>query len=223
MSSSVLVSYMVNDAALAIGDPNKARVKNSDWISFYNRSARELCEKADVLQYRAIFNLGTQALYPYPDEMVALSRIEVNETPTDDDAWRPLDELFEDEFRSRTTGRYPTATIPDSYFADQGGFYLIGRPEAAITGAGRMIFFGLPDRITDVTTATFQLIDIAQDYVTRRMIVYGLKARNRHAEAASELSQWYADVEGLQDNLEDRAKDRRSSIRPRRSPYAGMR
>lgn len=223
MSSSVLVSYLVDDAARAIGDPRKTRVSLDDWESFYNRSARELCEKANVLQYRSKFNLGTQALYPYPDEMVVLSRIEINETPTDDDAWRPLDEKFEDEFRALTTGRYPTGTIPDSYFSDQGGFYLIPRPEAAITEAGRMIFFGLPDRISDIATATFQLIDVAQDYVTRRMIVYGLKARNRHSEAASELAQWFADVEGLADKLEDRAQDRRSSIRPRRSAYSGMR
>jgi hypothetical protein len=223
MSSSVLVSYMVDDAARAIGDPNKTRVSNADWTSFFNRSARELCEKANVLQYRSIFNLGTQALYPYPDEMVVLSRIEINETPTNDDTWRPLDEKFEDEFRSLTTNTYPTGTVPDSYFSDQGGFYLIPRPAAALADAGRMIFFGLPDRISDVTTATFQLIDIAQDYVTRRMIVYGLKARNRHVEAQSELAQWFTDVEGLQDKLEDRSHDRRSSLRPRRAPMFGMR
>lgn len=220
---SLPVSYLVDDAALKIGDPNKTRVSPSEWALFYNQSARELCEKADVLQYRSTFNLTTEALYPYPDEMTTMARLEVTETPSDADSYRIVNEKFEDEFRALTSNRYPTATIPDFYFADRIGFYLIPRPEATIAEGGRITYFGLPDRIFDVTTATYQLPEFTQDYVLRRMVVYGKTARHRIDEANAELQQWYADVEGLQDKVEDRSNDRRSSLRPRRSPYAGMR
>lgn len=220
---ALLVTYLVDDAARKIGDPNKQRVQNADWLLFYNQSGRELCEKANVLQYRATFDLGAQALYPYPDEMTQLARVEINETPSNADSWRFLKERFEDEFRAETDVLYPTATIPERYFADKVGFYLMPRPTATIVGGGRMTYYGLPDRLFDLVGANFQLPEFTQDYVIRRMVVYGKTARNRLTEASAELSQWYADIEGLQDKMEDRSDDRRSSMRPRRNPYSGMR
>lgn len=219
---SLLVSNLVNDAAVKIGDPNQVRVRSSDWLLFYNQSVRELCEKADVMQYRADFNLGTQALYPYPDEMTTMARLEVTETPSDADSWRIVTEKFEDEFRAMTTTRYPVGSLPDHYFADKVGFYLIPRPAVAIVGGGRTTYFGLADRITDTATATYQLPEFTQDYVVRRMTIYGKMARHRITEANAELEQWFADVEGLMDKMEDRSKDRRSSLAPRRNRYAGM-
>jgi len=220
---SLPVSNLVNDAAIAIGDPNKTRVKMSEWTSFYSRAARELCSKANVLQQRATFNLGTQQAYHFPDDMTTMSKMEVSETPTDGDSWRVIREIFEDEFRSMTSGRYSDNTLPEMYFADRLGFYLVPRPTATIVDGGRITYFGLPDAITDATTATYQLPEFTRDYILRRMIVFGLAARNRHAEAEAELRQWFADVEDLQDKMADRSDDRRSSLAPRRSRYQGMR
>jgi hypothetical protein len=220
---SLPVSYLVDDAARKIGDPNKTRVQLADWTLFYNQSTRELCQKADVMQYRATFNLGTQAAYKYPDEMTTMTALEVTETPSDGDSWRFLTEKFEDEWRSEVSSRYPSATLPQHYFADKLGFFLVPRPTAAITGGGRITYFGLTDRIFDTQTADFQLPEFCQDLVVRRMVIHGLMARNRLVQAEGELKVWYADVGDLGDAMEDRARDRRSSIRPRVNRMAGMR
>src|SRR3989304_4791231 len=154
---SLPVSYLVDDAALKIGDPKKTRVTNPEWTLFYNQSARERVEKADVMQYRATFNLTTEELYPYPAEMTQMARLEATETPSDKFSFREVTEKFEDEFRQMTSGRYPDSTIPEHYFADKTGFYLIPRPTAFIAAAGRITYFGLPDRIFDATVAIFPL------------------------------------------------------------------
>jgi len=220
---SLPVIYLINDCAEMIGDPNKVRVTLGQWTLFYNQSCRELCQKAKVLKFRARFNLGPQAQYHYPDERTVVTKVEANETPDDDNTWFKLDEMFEDEFAAQTSRFYPSATTPSHYFADVDGFYLYPRPEAAITNGGRVTYFGLPDRIFDANTANFQLPELAQDYVIRRMVIHGMKARNRMAEAEGELKLWNADIEGLQDSMEDPSDDRRSAIRPRRSGYGDQR
>lgn len=220
---SLPISYLVDDAARKVGDPNKTRITPDDWVLFYNQSARELCEKADVLQFCAKFDLTTERRFPYPDEMTQATRISVTETPDDPDSYHYLTEKFEDEWRAETNRRYPSATTPEHYFAEVGGFYLLPRATALIASGMEITYFGIPDRIFDLSIATYQLPHMTQDYVIRRMVVYGKTARNRLVEADSELKQWYADLEGLQDRMEDRANDRRSSIAPRRNRYAGMR
>src|SRR5207245_9805863 len=117
----------------------------------------------------------------------------------------------------------PTATVPTSYFATSGWFYLVPAAETLISAGACIDYFGLPDRITDLTGAIMQVDDFAQDYLIRRMIIHGLESRNRLAEAADSLRTWVADMETLQDRLDDRSQDRRSSIAPRRNRFAGMR
>ena len=222
---SVLALDMRADAALRIGDPNMTRVKPEQWTLFYNDSCRQLCEKCDVLQFRATFDLTTEQVYPYPEEMTVLTRLEVNLDPTGTPlSWVPLDEKREDEFRAQTRGLYPTATVPDSYLAEQNWFWLLPAPEASIVGGGRVSYFGLPARVPDIVDTTlFELPEICQDYVISRMVIFAKAARNRLVEAAADLQAWKDDTEGLGDRMLDRAKDRPSTIAPRRRRYAGMR
>lgn len=220
---AIPVSYLVDDAAIAIGDPNRTRVKTVEWQSFFNRACRELSSKADVMQRRALFTLGDQAAYHWPDDMRRATGIEVSETPDDEDSWRQLNEIFESEHRGMVSGYYSNTTLPESYFATVLGFFLYPRPSAEIVNGGRITYFGHADRVLDIDTATFELLEIAQDHVLKRMIIFGLRARNRHAEADAEMTQWLVDVEGLQDALEDRSDDRRSSLMPRRDRFSGHR
>jgi len=220
---STQVSYLVDDAAQAIGDPNKQRVQLSQWLSIYNRSNRELCEKANVLKFRDKFTLVPgQIDYDYPEGMVVMSAIHVSETPADDSTFRVINEYREDEFREMTSGAYPSATLPSGYFADSNWFYLVPMVDVQIVDGGCITYFGLPDRVLDLN-GVMQADDLAQDYLLRRMIIHGLTSRNRRAEADDELKLWLADMESLQDKLEDRSIDRRSSIAPRRRGYSGMR
>jgi len=228
---STLVSYLIDDAAAEVGDPNKTRIALPQWLSIYNRANRELCTKANILPFSDSFDLRPldpdtgrpQQRYAYPEQMTVLKSIEVSETPDDDNSFRYLNEMFEDEFRERTASSYPTNTLPDSYFADAAWFFLVPIVTATIEEGGWITYYGLPDRIDNVAGAIMQVDDFAQDYLLRRMIIVGLSARNRHAEAATQLAIWDKDMEGLQDKLNDRSQDRRPSLAPRRSPYRGMR
>lgn len=221
---STPVSYLVDDAAQAIGDPNKQRVQLSQWLSIYNRSNRELCEKANVLRFIDEFDLvADQKKYDYPQTMTVMNGIHVTQTPTDETTFRWIKEYFEDEFRRMTSSNYPTASLPTGYFATSGWFYLVPAVDTTIVSGACIDYFGLPDRITDLNGAVMQVDDLAQDYLIRRMIVHGLESRNRLVEAQEALATWQADVESLQDKLDDRSQDRRSSIAPRRNRYWGMR
>jgi hypothetical protein len=220
---STPVSYLVDDAAQAIGDPNKERVSLAMWKSIFNRSLRELCEKANVLKSQDVFTIGPVTRYPYPEHMTVLSGVEVSDTPSDEGSFRTLDEIFEDEFRELTSRRFPTASLPTYYFATSSFYYLIPMAENQIVDGGCTTHFGLPERVEDITTALLETPDFTQDYVIRRMIIHGMEARNRWEEAKTSLALWNADVETLQDKMDDRSLDRRSSIAPRRNRLAGMR
>lgn len=220
---STLVSQLIDDAAQQIGDPNKERIPPEQWLSIYNQSIRKLCEKVNILKFRNIFSLSTNQAYTYPLEMTVMTGLEATETAGDDDSWRSLDEMFEDEFRSRTSTRYPSASIPTHYFATAGWFYLIPRPSAAIVGGGRITHFGLPDRVIDITTATVQTEAITEEYIINRMVVAANFARNRLVEAKAALEIWEAETQTLQDKLDDRSQDRRSSVAPRKNRFQGMR
>jgi hypothetical protein len=217
----------MDDAAQAIGDPNKQRVQLSQWVSIYNRSNRELCEKANVLKFQDEFDLiAGQRKYDWPELMTVMTDIHVSETPGDETTWRYLKEIFEDEFRDRTDRLYPSATLPDNYHATESWFWLVPMVSAEIQGGACITYFGLPDRVTQdqVTSGTvLQVPDMAQDYLLRRMIIHGKMSRNRIVEAKVELELWNADMESFQDKLDDRSDDRRSSLAPRKSRYSGMR
>lgn len=224
---STLITDLIADAAFEIGDPNKQRVSMSQWTSIYNRSNRELCQKANILPLSEKFTLvAGQQRYSYPAGMVVMTGIRVTETPSDETTARYLKEIFEDEFRELTDAMYPSASLPDYYFATTGWFNLVGTVTAEIVGGACITYFGLPDRITEAQITggqVMQVPDFAQDYLLRRMVIHGQQARNRLVEAKSALDIWYSDMESLQDKLEDRSQDRRSSIAPRKSRFVGMR
>lgn len=219
---SIPITYLINDAALLIGDPNKTRVTLDEWVLFFNQAARALCEKADVYQLCSKFDLSTERRFAYPTEMTQATRIAVTETPDDEATFKYLKEKFEDEWRAETDGHYPSETVPTHYFAERSGFYLLPRALVAIPEALEITYFGIPDRVTD-STAAYPLPESTQDYVIRRMVIASKLARNRVAEANADFELWNADVEGLQVRIEDPSNDRRSSLQPRRRPYAGMR
>lgn len=224
---STFIQSVIDDAAVAIGDPNKQRVSMASWTLFYNRSNRELCAKANILRFSDQFDLiANQRKYSYPQGMVVMTGIRVSETPSDENSFKVVNEIFEDEFREKTDRLYPTETLPSEYFATASWFHLVGAAAAEIQDGGCITYFGLPDRITLTqieANQVLQIPDFAQDYLLQRMIIYGMRARNRYAEAKGELELWNADMETLQDKLEDRSQDRRSSLAPRRNRFAGMR
>lgn len=220
---STLVSALIDDAAQAIGDPNKQRVQIAQWLSIYNMSLRELCQKANVLKTQDIFTLDPVTRYAYPGHMVVLTGIEVSETPDDEGSFRTLDEMFEEEFREATSRLFPTAALPTHYYATSSFFYLVPMVTTQIEKGGCLTHFGLPENDITDPSSLLETPDFTRDYVTRRMVVYGLRARHRYAEAKDELALWQADVDTLHDKMEDRSIDRRATLAPRRNRFARMR
>lgn len=220
---STPISYLVDDAAQAIGDPNKERVQIAQWLSIYNRSLRELCQKANVLKTQDIFTLSAGvARYAYPGHMTVMSGLEVSDTPADEGSFRSLRELFEDEFRARTSVFYPTASLPTHYYCTPSFYYLVPMAEVEIVAGGCLTHFGLPEERVTSIDALMETPDFTQDYLITRMVIFGMEARNRWQEAKDMLAIWNADVESLQDKMEDRSEDRRSTLAPRRNRFAGM-
>lgn len=220
---SVPVLRMVNSAARKVGDPNKTRVLLDQWGEIYNEAQRKFCEKVNALKIRNIFTPTTGQAYTYPTNMTVMTMMEVTDSPGDDDSWREVKEMFEDEFRRATSNRYPSAALPTHYFSTANWFYLIPRPEVAIVGGGRITHYRLPDAITDPTTAVLQAEDFTEDYIVSRMVIEAKQSLNRLVEAESDLRTWEKEMEGVQDKFDDRSLDRRSSIAPRKNRLFGMR
>jgi hypothetical protein len=224
---STFIQAVIDDAAVAIGDPNKQRVSMVNWTSFYNRSNRELCAKANILRFNDKFDLiAGQRKYAYPQRMTVMTGLRVSETPSDENSFKVVHEIFEDEFREKTDRLYPTETLPSEYFATSSWWQPVGTATAQIVDGGCITYYGLPDRITLTqieASQVLQIPDFAQDYLLQRMIIYGMRARNRYAEAKAELDLWYTDMATLQDKLDDRSQDRRSTLAPRKNRFAGMR
>lgn len=224
---STVIASVINDAAASIGDPNKQRISLALWTSFYNLSNRELCSKAHILRFSDEFDLiAGQRKYDYPEGMVVMTGLRVSATPSDENSFRVVEEIFEDEFRDLTDRLYPTESLPRYYYATASWWQPVGTATAQIVDGGCLTYFGLPDEIllTQVESGqVLQIPDVARDYLLRRMIVYGMRARNRYAEAQAELDLWYADMATFQDSLDDRSIDRRSTLAPRKNRFQGMR
>lgn len=221
---SLSVDYLISDAALKIGDVNRTRVRDVEWVLFYNQAVRELCEKANVLEFQGLFDTLPTDRYGYPWRATAITKFEAQAIAGDANTFFKLDELREDEFTARTDRLYPPMDPPLEYFPRRNWFHLVGKPTTTVVQGGRLTYFGIPDRIFDLPSAIFPLPEFCQDYVIRRLVIAAKYARDRIGEADAELKQWIVDVaEGLQDKMEDRVDDRRPAIRPTRAPMAGMR
>jgi hypothetical protein len=225
---STLIADVVNDAAIEIGDPNKQRVQMLQWHSFYNSSNREMGERADVFRFLDEFDLvADQPRYEYPPGMTSMAGLRVSETPSDQTTFRVVKQMFEDEWRNSTDAIYPKGTLPSHYFPTTGWFWVVPMAEATIVKGGCLDYFGIPDSVTyDYFTnpsSVIQAPDFARDYLRRRIVIYGMAARNRLVEAKTAYEMWEADMQGFQDRLQRRSKDRRSSFAPRKNRYAGMR
>lgn len=224
---SVVILDVINDAATEIGDPQKTRISLAQWVTIYNSSNREVCEKAKILRLQDKFTLvASQTKYAYPATMIQMRTIHVSETPDDELSFRSIREIFEDEFRSLTGFIYPTAALPDFYFSTASWFNLVPAVSAEIVGGGCVDHFGLPDRISQTqveASEILQIPDFAQDYLQRRMVIRAMRMRNRLVEAKEAYEEWLGEMDGLHDMFEDRSDDRRSSLAPRRNRYQGMR
>lgn len=224
MASLILADWLANAAAIQIGDPLRGRVKTVDWLYAYNMTMHDICVLYDVLQYEATADLPLDGLASYPEESTRISEVAWNMNPADVSGWRVLKEKFEDEYRELTISGLPTTDSPEHYFADVGYIRIIARLTADIIGGLRVKFFGVPDEAFDLTTTNMPLPNFMRNYAIERMVVYGLRADSRDAQASDIENRWNQREGWIREKLGDRSVDRRDAIRPAgsRNKYGGM-
>lgn len=221
---STMIQSIIDDAKLKVGDPGLHRVTPAKWLAFYNEAARTLATRLNLVRSIATFNIeAANEMYSMPDDSVQMTRLEINDTPSDPLVWRDLDEIFLDEFREAVTGQYPTSDRPDRYFADAGYFYLVGRPTTEILGGGRITYWGLPDDAT-AATESIPFANVVRDALALAMAVLANDDLEKPDIAAQMEERLERRLDELRPKLTDRSADRRSSIRPKswRRGFGGM-
>jgi len=224
MANLILADWLVNAAALQMGDPTRGRIKTPDWVYHYNMAMHDICTLYDVLQFEASADLPTDGLASYPEEGTRISEVSFSESPSEVGSFRVLREKFEDEYRNLTLHGLPDTTSPEFYFADIGYIRIIARRAVDVVGGLRIKFFGVPDEATDLTTTYIPLPNFMRNYAIERMLVYAYRSDQRHAEANETENRWNQREGWVREKLGDRSVDRRDAVRPKGSvnKYGGM-
>ena len=224
MSNVTYVGDMVAEAALEIGDQNKIRIQDPDWITIYNKAQREACERWNVLEYE--YQQGTQPTdrYAFPDLMKQMRTLRTSYTPDDETTFYDLKEMTDDEFRETTRRRYSVATAPTHYFARRDMFHVWPMPAAAVDNALIIICYSLPSRIVSLSGTLLEVPDICTGLIIERMVIEGFRNTDRYEAAQHRYQAWIADGMKVEEAVEDRTDDRRQSVQPKsmRNPLSGM-
>jgi hypothetical protein len=210
---SVQALAVVNDCARSLSDPQFQRVTRADWRAFMNEACRDLARKLRLVKWTATFDIENEGEYAMPEDCVQLVKVFYNPTPADRDTWRVLGEKFADEFYDATDGAYAEGD-PCEYFADTDTFHLYPRPDTAITGGGKVTYWGMPDEVTDEGVQLMPLRDVLRDSLAQRMLVLALRHIERFDKADEYEKEWLASLTTDRDRLEDRSQDRRPRMRP---------
>lgn len=211
---SVSALTVITEAAEAVGDPAFSRIARPEWRSILNASCRDLARKLKVVLWAATFDIVADDEYATPSDCIQIKSLSYNPTPSDPTTWYWLREKFEDEFRSMTHGAYPSGT-PTAYFARTDTFHLLSKPDTAVEAGGKMIYWGLPDDVTDETTQGIPVMDTLRDTMHDRMVTRALRRLEKFDAAEKREQEWQASLNVDREQLEDRSADRRARIRPR--------
>jgi len=211
---STLIRAVLDDAASAIGDPSYRRIQRPEMLSFYNRAARTVARKLNVLEFEAFFDLATDDLYRLPDDCKQVRKLFVTQTNSVSDSYYELNEIFEDE-HAALTSRHTQVGDPRQYYVRQGYFHLFPKPQAAIVNGGKMVYWGLPSDSIDAQNDLMPFPDLVRDTVTEGVIVHCLKRLSRLDEAASREREWMDALTNDRDTMEDRSRDKRPNLRRR--------
>lgn len=221
---AVLVSDIIDDAALLSGDPNKERTQPAQWLSIYNMALRRMCQMFKLLriEWRADLNAH---LITYPDDMTVLTGVRVALDPllVSDFSW--LKEFpNEDEFRAATHGQYHEEERPSRYWGAPDVVYLVGRPATAVADGLRFHGFGLPIKVAAIANTYYEPPDFTRDYCISLMLVTSKRINKQYVEAEREFLAWKEEGSHYEQMVEDRSDDARTSIRPMSAsfPTAGM-
>jgi len=210
---SVQVLSVIQDTAAKIGDPAFSQITVAEYLAWANQRARKLCVRMNLVKWVAFADINADdEVYAEPDDCIQLTRLQFSPTPTDPRTFRDLSSYFADEFRARVNWNYPVGD-PDSYFADQGFLYLVGRPVADLSQALKIEYWGLPTDMTNAYTDKVPLADTVRDLLADGMEIDALWKLEKRDESLRAAAVWEANIGAIRPKLEMRSTDRRSSVR----------
>lgn len=220
---SVPSILLAQEAAARIEDPAFVQVSLGDWRLFLNRVQRDISLRRKVVEREDLGDLVLDERYPYPDELVQLRSVWFTSVPSDFKTFRTLGEMMEDEWLLAVDRNYPTGE-PERYLARKGMFVLDKVPTTEVIGGLKIVYWGLPDEVSDITIGFLQLPDMARDHVVDGMVIMAQYSRGDERRAAAAEREWLKREEFLADPITDRSDDRRSSLRPKslQDPFGGF-
>jgi hypothetical protein len=204
---------VINDAAIAFGDPGFSRVSQAEWLLFLNRTLRAFCSRINVIERTGYFDLvADNELYAWPEDATLITGVGVTDTPEDIYSFRYLREMVKEEFRRNTSAYFPVGPVTHYYPARQ-YFSLYPRPATTVEGGGLIEYYGIPANLISVDAA-LETPDFCRDYLSAGMTVWAHRKAKELDEAQSAERVWLAAEPELASRLEDRTDDRRKSLRP---------
>lgn len=212
---STLITSLIDQAALNVFQPDKARITPAHWLTFYGAAARDIGARLFAVRYTSFADIQADIDYDYPDEMTRMIKLWTSETPDDVDSWAEVKELRDDELTDMVNRRYPTGTLPERYLAQATSFRVVPRPTAVLAGALKLEYWGLPDEITSSFGTQMQFPDFMREWVVEHMTISGLRALKQYVEAKARYDDWAARENDYAAKLTDRSDDRRPAFVPR--------
>lgn len=222
---AILMSWLVDTAAQAIGDEFKTRVKPAHWARICTLAISDVCSLYNLVEYEDEFDLPKDGLVTYPDQAVLVTELRVSATPSDDKSFVKLDQMWEDEWNDEFGKLSPQVSdVPKRYFADKGLIRLDALLDANVADGGRIMYYGVPDEVTDPATYYLPAPDFMRSFVLERMQVYALRFDERDAEAADVDRMNKLREDEMRTKIDQRTLDRREQIRPTstKRKYGGM-
>ncbi len=219
---SVNALSVINDAALAVGDPGFTRVSRPQWLSILNQAARDLARKMNLVTWTATAAAvaGDEQL-ALPADCVQVRSLRYYTNPADESTRAWLGEKYEDEYRS-LTDRSSSSGDPLYYFVEGETINVWPVPSADLEAAFRIQYWGLPDAVTNESTQGIPVMDFLQDSLRERMVILGLRALKEFDTAAAHELEWQASLTFDRARVEDRSEDRRTRIRTSGSRMSGL-
>jgi hypothetical protein len=213
----MIVSDLLSEVAVRLGDPRMTRTIQSDLLAFYNQALEEMTLGWRVLEEDATADvIINERRYLYPEECVQLRRARYNPTPSDDDTGCDLVEDFWEEHKA-ATNRFIETGEPRRYCVRASFLELRPTPDATIVDGLFVSYWklGTPVMIDAVYSTDVELPATFRKYLREYAMIYAKEKSGRYQEAAADRAALTEALDRVAGRLEDKSDDRRSQMRVR--------
>lgn len=202
---SVRAQDIIDEWIVLASDPAGRRLTRDEGLPWLNQVSRDIARKLKCVEYTAYFNTLDTDAYLCPDDLVVETALWWSPSPSDPTTYRKLRELFKPEFEGMVNGSYPVGD-PRAYYMRANFFHLVPMPTVESPLAGKIDYYGLPDPVASLSD-TIKLSDYLRDAIREGMYVKSMEKLEEVDRGA--YQQWLSSVD---DNREDRSRDRRPNI-----------